>query len=161
MQGNSELVVQVVDTLDFVFSVSLQLGSEVVLHAQQGFVNLVFVGRTSQLVLAFLVVVTGQEGPGVDVVGGSQLVTVAFAAVTVGVIADLAFGVDTCEVEAVDGVVCANSPLGLVTGITSDLVLQVGVSVTGVQAQTEVEVITGSNCIAVVRFRLGNTSVTV
>lgn len=149
MQGNSELVVQIVDTLDLVLGVRLQLGSEVVLNAQQGFVNLVSITSVGDVVLGFLEVVASQEGPGVYVVGSSQLVATAFTLVTGGVVLQVAFGVDTGEVEAVDGVVRAQSPLGLLTAVASDGVFQVGVSVTGVQAQTEVEVVTGSSSITV------------
>jgi hypothetical protein len=49
LQGNSELVVLVIDTLNLVLSVCLELGSEVVLNTQQGFVNDVFVGRTGRV----------------------------------------------------------------------------------------------------------------
>ena len=135
MQGNSELVVQVVDTLDLVLGVRLQLGSESVLYAQQGFVNHVFVGRTSSVVLAFLEVVTSQEGPGINVIGSSQLVATTFTLVASGVVLQIAFGVNTSEVEAVDGVVCAQSPLGLLTSVGIGGALEVGVSITGVQAR--------------------------
>lgn len=145
MQGNSELVVHVIDTLDLVLGVRLQLGSEVVLYAQQGFVNLVSITSVGDVVLGFFEVVAGQEGPGVYVVRSSQLVATAFTLVTIGVILQVAFGVDTGEVEAVDGIVCAQGPLGLLTAVASDGVFQVGVSVTGIQALRDPLIFRDSN----------------